>query len=96
MLFESQTIIRQLKAENKELKNRLESLTSGVLGVLNELDKATKEKEGSARGHKLATIANELEYHNDSAMHFGLGYSFERIKKLKKKDLDVHKTGGGS
>ena len=77
--------IKKLRDENKELKKYLIKLTNGFLRCIHSFDKVMQEEESHQRGKALAVIANTLDSYNDFAMHFGLGYSFDKIKKLKEK-----------
>jgi len=67
-----------------EEKKYLKSLTSATALALNLMDKEMKEPSDENRGKMVAKILNDLEFTNDAAMHFGLGYSFKKIERLKK------------
>lgn len=67
---------------NKE-KKYLKSLTQSVIKFLTALDTEMKNPSSYERGAKIAKLANSLEIENDSAMHFGLDLSFDKIKKMK-------------
>ena len=51
------------------------------------IDEAMKHPESRNRGEQIAALSNYLDVQNDSAMHFGLGYSFKKIKKTKDKSI---------
>lgn len=70
---------------DKNHKKHLVELTNAVVGYLNVFDRTMKRPESRERGEQLAELANLLEMANDSAMHFGLGLSFNQIKKKKVK-----------
>ena len=87
---------------NKELrklamryKKELEQLTKKVAQFLTALDEVMKEPSTAKRGKRVAKISNWLEMANDRKMHFGLGYEFKkinRIKKLKNKGINKDPT----
>ncbi|KKK63951.1 hypothetical protein LCGC14_2989130 [marine sediment metagenome] len=68
----------------KELRKELKDLTTSVLIFLKHLDLLMKQPSSVERGKKIATLCNNLDIANDSAMHFGLGFGFKKIGRLKK------------
>ena len=66
--------------EKKYLKN----LAHAVVQAINLIDDVMKQPSTKKRGRCIAQITNSLEMTNDTAMHFGLGYGFGKIKNLKK------------
>lgn len=82
--------IAALRAENKKLKEdakrhktSLEDLTNTAITLIDLFDKVATEPASEAKGKKLAAIIGKLEFQNDKALHFGLGYSFKKMNKLK-------------
>ena len=65
------------------LNQQLVLLTECIAKNIALFDMVMKEPTSESKGKKLATLIGRLEFANDSAMHFGLGYSFPKIKKLK-------------
>jgi len=65
-----------------EYKKALESLTQSVLSFENALDNEMSKPSTPERGQKVARLINFLTVKNQAAMHFTLGYSFQKIKKL--------------
>ena len=65
-------------------KQALKKLTEIVAVFLSGLDSEMKKPESAERGVKIAKLCNALDFANDSTMHFDLGYSFKKIKKMKK------------
>lgn len=73
------------KTKNKsatEYKKALKKLTESVLSFENMLDRLMKEPSSHGRGTKISKLTNWLTIQNQAAMHFTLGYSFKKIKKL--------------
>ena len=74
----------------KNQKTYLKSLTSMVAVAISKIDTIMQEPSTNDRGKKVAAIMNGLEIENDAAMHFGLGYSFAKIGKIKKHNNRIH------
>jgi hypothetical protein len=49
-----------------------------------QMDAAMKLPESSERGRVIAKLMNKLTLQNQSAMHFGLDYSFPKINRIYK------------
>jgi hypothetical protein len=64
-------------------KKYLEELTSSVIKYLNGIESIMKKPSTFDRGKAIAKANNYLEFQNDSALHFGLDYSFKKIARLK-------------
>ena len=67
-----------------ELKKYVEDTTLSTIRLIAAIDAEMKRPSDNERGKRIARIANALDMANDALMHFGLGYSFAKIKKLKK------------
>ena len=71
-----------------EEKKYLKGLTANVLKCLKAIDaeyaQEMKRQESAERGRRIAAICNCLEFYNDQAMRFGLGYGFKKINRMKK------------
>jgi len=74
-------IIIRMKSKEKKY---LTELTLAVSTYLREVDKVMRMPVGDHRGKEMAKISNWLNLHNDAAMHFGLGYSFNKIHEVNK------------
>jgi hypothetical protein len=72
-----------IKAERRQYKNALIQLTETIVKRIAIFDLVMKEPTSETKGKKLAALIGQLEFANDSAMHFGLNYSFPKIKKIK-------------
>lgn len=70
-----------MKSETKYIK-ALKELTSAVIRFEDKMDIIMKQPSGLGNGRKIAESLNELTISNQSALHFTLGYSFNKIKKL--------------
>jgi hypothetical protein len=74
-----QTDAQKARLYKKELKQ----LTTAVVWFLGELDSLMKQPSTRERGQQIATLCNDLELKNDSALHFGLDLDWKKLKKLK-------------
>ena len=82
------TLHKTRNKNNNEYKKRLIQLTLSITRFLNELDKAMSTPATYERGKRIARLTNYLDGQNDAAMHFTLGYSFEKIGKLKQSERE--------
>jgi len=71
--------------EANKVEKTLKELTIAVTDFLVGLDAAMKEPESAARGAKIATLSNKLNFANDSVMHFALDMPFDSMNALVKK-----------
>ena len=71
------------KPTKSEARKSLVLLTRAVLFFIRRFDEEMKKPPGYERGQRIAGLTNSLDIANDSAMHFTLGYSFNKIKKFK-------------
>ena len=81
-MHKEESIIK-IKSDRKRYKNALVKLTDAVAQRIALFDLVMKEPASESKGKKLAALVGQLEFANDAAMHFGLGYSLPKIKKLK-------------
>jgi hypothetical protein len=72
---------KELKKEVRKLTKHLITLTVVVRNTVNALDAEMKLPSSQERGQRIAKISNYLEYHNDCARHFGLGFPLKKAKK---------------
>ena len=66
-------------------KKYLKELTEKVAVFIAMLDATMEEPLSFKRGKKIACLANNLDMANDSAMKFGLNYSWKKINNIKKR-----------
>lgn len=66
-----------------EHKKHLIELTKTVIHFLDQINDEMKKPSSFERGRRIAKLCNFLDLENDGAMHFGLNYTFKKIKKLK-------------
>jgi len=74
-----------MRTKNKtatEYKQALRQLTEAVQAFENALDAEMAKPSTPERGQRIAQLVNQLTLENQTAMHFALGYSFEKINKL--------------
>jgi hypothetical protein len=74
----------------KETK-ALKDLTLAVSTFMLVFDKIMKEKESFERGKKIAIAINNLDFSNDYALHFGLGYSFKKMQRMAWQKNKIYK-----
>ena len=70
------------RAECRELRKRLVELTDTVMVVLWKHDALMEMPSTMARGKAIAELMHVLDFTNDGAMHFGLGYQIKRKDRL--------------
>ena len=68
--------------EETKLKKALIELTTHVILFEKRMDKIMKLPSDHARREEIAGAINDLSIANQSALHFELGYSLKKIKKL--------------
>lgn len=66
----------------REYKKALRELTEAVQNFETTMDMVMKHPSTPERGRQIAALMNDLTLANQRAMHFTLGYSFEKIGKL--------------
>lgn len=81
--------LRQTTREERVLRKRLRDLSTAVSTHLAVLDALMKAPSTPERGRLVARLANRLNVANDAALHFGLGLSFEKIRKQYHHDSEV-------
>ena len=69
-----------------QYKKALRELTEAVQAFENALDIEMKKPSTFERGKRIAALMNRLQIANHAAMHFTLGYSFQKINKLAQPD----------
>jgi hypothetical protein len=70
-----------------DYKRALVKLTSSVNIFIDALDREMTKPSTLERGRRIAVLSNYLNLNNDMALHFGLGYSFKKLERLKRKQL---------
>lgn len=70
-------------SKEREYKKALLNLTAELNRGLRQIDVEMTKHESPERGKNIALISNNLDMALDSALHFTLGWSFDRIKKYK-------------
>lgn len=65
-------------------KKAILEVTNAIQLHLREIDRIMKMKESFERGKLIAQSCNRLDMAHDSILHFGLGYSFDKIAKDKR------------
>ena len=71
--------------KEREYKKALIVLIAEVNSGIKRLDEEMILKESLERGGRIAQITNRLDVAIDTALHFTLGWSFEKIKRAKNK-----------
>lgn len=71
------------QAKVRGLKKQLQGLALESSLVIREIDEEMAKPPSAERGSRLAKITNLLNFETDAALHFGLGLSFARIKRLR-------------
>ena len=69
--------------ELRKLRKYVLEATAATLMIVNRIDELMVLPEVPRR--EVARLLNALDMANDALMHFGIGYSFAKIKKLKAK-----------
>lgn len=72
--------------EETKFKKALEKLTVAIIIFDKKMEEIMKLSSNYERGQKIAQAMNDLTIANQSALHFDLGYSFGKIKKLYSTD----------
>jgi len=69
--------------EKAKYKKALKTLTEKVAVFIEAMDAVMKEPSTVERGQKIAKALNYVQSANQVAMHFTLGYSWPKIKKIE-------------
>ncbi len=76
-------MISKEQREQRLYKKHLLELTNAVSEFLNRFDELMTRLPTRENGRVVARLSNQLDLANDSAMYFGLDYSFKKIAARK-------------